>query len=209
MRKMSTPAKLLMSVGALGAAAAIAGLGTYATFTSTTSASNTVTAGKVSIALGSPSSGSLLSVSATNVVPGDTINRVVDLVDSSTDPLATVELTTTATSSSILDTDTSTGLQTAIQTCTQAWTVTGTAPAQSYSCGATGGAKTVLSTANIIMSNVSLSNLTALTTGGSTTDHLLITETLPSANTVANLSTPPSSTIQYSFTGTQRAGTLR
>ena len=33
--------------------------------------------------------------------------------------------------------------------------------------------------------------------------------TLPQANTSANLSTPPSSTIQYSFTGTQRDGTNR
>lgn len=207
MRRLSKPAKVLLSIGALGAAAAIAGLGTYATFTSTTSASNTVTAGKVSIALGSPSTGSLLSLSATNVVPGDTINRVVDLTNASTDPLKTVELTTTATSSSVLDTDTSTGLQVAIKNCASSWTVTGTAPAQTYTC--TPGSSNVLSAANIIMSSVALANLSALTTAGPTTDHLLITVTLPQANTIANLSTPPSSTIQYSFTGTQRDGTLR
>src|SRR5436305_12710526 len=93
----ATSKKILLSLGALGAAGAIAGLGTYATFTSTTAASQTVTAGKVSIALGAVGPANRLTVNATNVVPGDTINRAVDLINTSTDGLKTVSLATTAT----------------------------------------------------------------------------------------------------------------
>src|SRR5438270_13611845 len=111
MKARSTSKKILLSLAAVGAAGAIAGLGTYATFTSTTSASHSVTAGKVEIALGTSGTANRLSVSATNVVPGDTINRVVDLISTSTDPMKTVNLTTTPSASSVLDTNTPHGLQ--------------------------------------------------------------------------------------------------
>jgi spore coat-associated protein N len=41
--------KLLLSIGVLGAAASIAGLGTFATFTSSTSASHTISSGTLSL----------------------------------------------------------------------------------------------------------------------------------------------------------------
>ena len=212
MQKGKLSKKLLMSVGALGAAAAIAGLGTYATFTSTTSASQTFTAGKVSIALGAVGAANRLTVNATDVVPGDTINRAVDLVNSSTDGLKTVSLATTATASSILDTDTTTGLKMYIQSCSlpTGWVEAGSAPAYTYTCPL-GTVTNVLGTSSSPVAVVQTANVTPLSalSSGSSTDHLLVTLTLPQANTVANLSTPPSSTILYSFTGTQRDGTNR
>jgi len=216
-RNRNTGTKILLSLAAIGLAAAIAGLGTYATFTSTTSASETVTAGKVEIALGASGPANRLSVSATNVVAGDTIARAVDLIDTSTDPLKTVKLTTTATASSVLDTNTTDGLQMYIQRCSlpAGWTEAGSNPAYTYTCPS-GTITDVLGSAaspvNIITTTsggVSLANLTALTTAGPVTDHLLITVSLPQSNTDANLASPPSSTIQYSFTGTQRDATNR
>lgn len=214
MPSRSTSKKILLSLAALGAAGAIAGLGTFATFTSTTSASQNVTAGKVEIALGASGAANRLSVSATNVVPGDTINRAVDLVSTSTDAMKSVNLTTTATTSSVLDTNTTDGLQMYLRNCSVAWTEAGTSPAFTYTCGGTTTAVlgSAASPVNIITTTpggVSLNNLTSTTTGGPVTDHLLITVVLPQSNTSANLATPPSSTIQYSFTGTQRDGTVR
>lgn len=212
--------KILLSLAALGAAASIAGLGTFATFTSTTSASQDVTAGKVEIALGAVGAANRLSVVATNVVPGDTINRAVDLISSSTDPMSTVKLTTTATVSSVLDTDTTDGLQMYIRKCSlpAGWTEAGTTPAFTYTCPS-GTITDVLGTSGSPMDIITttgggetLANLTATTTAGPVTDHLLITVTLPSTNITANVPSPgtlPTSTIQYSFTGTQRAGTNR
>ena len=210
----STSKKILLSLGALGVAGAIAGLGTFATFTSTTSASQAVTAGKVEIALGASGSANRLSVNATNVVPGDTINRAVDLISTSTDPMNNVKLTTTATVSSVLDTNTTDGLQMYIRNCSTAWTESGSSPAFSYTCGGTtsavlGSAVTPVNIITTTAGGVALTSLSSTTTAGPVTDHLLLTIVLPATNTSANLATPPSSTIQYSFTGTQRDGTVR
>ena len=194
--------KLLLSIAAIGAAAAIAGLGTYATFTSSTSASQSVASGTVTIALGATgASTNRLTVGASNIAAGDTIQRSVDLANQGTINLASVSLTTSATTSSLLNTDTTNGLQMAIDKCSVAWTEGGSAPAYTYTCS--GSTSTVLASTPVVGSNLALSNLSALTAGS--TDHLRVTLTLPSGagNTLQN----QSSVIQYAFTGTQRAAT--
>jgi predicted ribosomally synthesized peptide with SipW-like signal peptide len=198
--RWSPTRKLLASVAVLGAAASIAGLGTFATFTSSTSASHTVSSGTVTIALGATGgSTNRLNVDATAIAPGDTIQRSVDLINQGTLDLASVTLTTQATTSSLLDTDTTNGLQMVIDKCSQAWTESG--PPYTYTCG--GSTSTVLSSRAVIQSGVTLNNLSSLTAG--TTDHLRVTLTFPSGagNTFQN----KSSTLQYTFTGTQRAAT--
>ena len=194
--------KLLASVAVLGAAASIAGLGTFATFTSSTSASHTVSSGTVTIALGATgASTNRLTVGATAIAPGDTIQRSVDLINSGSLDLASVTLATTATTSSLLDTDATNGLQMVIDKCSVAWTESG--PPFTYTCGGT--TSSVLATRPVIGSALALSNLSSLTSG--TTDHLRVTLTLPSGagNTLQN----QSSTISYAFTGTQRAATSK
>jgi spore coat-associated protein N len=194
--------KLLLSVAAIGAAAAIAGLGTYATFTSSTSASQSVASGTVTVALGATgASTNRLTVGASNIAAGDTIQRSVDLINQGSLNLASVTLTTTATTSSLLNTDTSNGLQMAIDKCSAAWTEAGTAPAYTYTCSGT--TTTVLASVPVIGANLALSNLSALTAGA--TDHLRVTLTLPS--TAGNSLQNQSSVIQYSLTGIQRPGT--
>ena len=194
--------KLLVSLAIVAAAASIAGLGTFATFTSSTSASQSVSSGTVTIALGATgASTNRLTVGASNIAPGDTIQRSVDLINSGSIDLSAITLTTNATSSSLLDTDATNGLQMVIDRCSNAWTEGGVAPAYTYTCS--GATSTVLASRAIIGSNLSLSNLSALTNG--VTDHLRVTLTFPSA--APNSFQNQSSTIQYTFTGTQRAGT--
>jgi spore coat-associated protein N len=196
----SNLAKLLCSVAVLGTAASIAGLGTFATFTSTTSASHTVASGTVTIALGATgASTNRLNVNATAIAPGDTIQRSVDLINQGTLDLASVTLTTTASPSSLLDTDTTNGLQMVIDRCSVAWTESG--PPYTYTCG--GSTSTVLASRAVIGSNLSLSNLSATTAGN--TDHFRVTLTFPSG--AGNSFQNQSSTISYAFTGTQRAAT--
>ncbi|MGN6430779.1 MAG: TasA family protein [Gaiellaceae bacterium] len=199
-KRTSITRKLLATCAVLGATASIAGLGTFATFTSSTSASHTVASGTVTIALGATgASTNRLNVDANAIAPGDTIQRSVDLIDQGTLDLASVTLTTQATASSLLDTDTTNGLQMVIDKCSQAWTESG--PPYTYTCGGT--TSTVLSSRPVIQSGVTLSNLSSLTAGN--TDHLRVTLTFPSGagNTFQN----KSSTSQYTFTGTQRAAT--
>jgi predicted ribosomally synthesized peptide with SipW-like signal peptide len=199
-RRRSPGQKLLLTIAVLGAAASIAGLGTFATFTSSTSASHTVSSGTVTIALGATgASTNRLNVDATAIAPGDTIQRSVDLIDQGTINLASVTLTTSATTSSVLDTDATNGLQMVIDKCSQAWTEAG--PPYTYTCG--GSTSTVLSSRAVIQTGVTLSNLSSLTAGN--TDHLRVTLTFPSG--AGNSFQNKSSTIQYAFTGTQRAAT--
>lgn len=194
--------RVLTSLVAAGLAASIAGLGTLGAFTSTTSASQDVTSGTVTIALGATgASTNRLTVSASGVVPGDTMQRSFDLIDSGNQDLASITLTSSATTSSLLDTDATNGLQMVIDRCSVAWTESGTSPAFTYTCGGT--TSSVVASRAVIGAAIAMSNLTATTAGN--TDRLRLTLTLPSAagNTFQGLT----STIQYSFTGTQRAAT--
>jgi predicted ribosomally synthesized peptide with SipW-like signal peptide len=194
--------KVLLSAVAVAAAAGIAGLGSYAAFTSSTNASNVIASGTVTIGLGATGAGTnRLTVNASGLVPGDTIQRSVDLKNSGDQNVAAVTLTTSASPTSLLDTDATNGLQMVIDRCSVAWTEAGTAPAYTYTCSGT--TSTVLASRAVLGSTLALSNLASTTAGA--TDHLRVTLSLPSgtANTFQGLS----STIQYSFIATQRAGT--
>jgi predicted ribosomally synthesized peptide with SipW-like signal peptide len=194
------PSKLLASLAVLGAAASIAGLGTFATFTSSTSASQTVSSGTVTIGVGAPGPANRLTVGASNVAAGDTIQRAFDLSNTGSIDLASTSFSTAATTSTALDTDTTNGLQMVVDKCSQAWTESG--PPYTYTCGGT--TSSVVASRPVVGSNISMSNVSDLLTTG-TTDHLRLTLTLPSAapNSLESLS----STIQYTFSGTQRAAT--
>ena len=101
----------------------MAGLGTFATFTSTTSASSTETAGTVVIGLGAAGTATnRLTIGATGLVPGDIIQRAVNLTNSGNQALASVTLTTTASPTSLLDSDATTPLQMVVDKCSVAWT---------------------------------------------------------------------------------------
>ncbi len=203
-RKSSNTLKLLSSLAVLGAAASIAGLGTYATFTSSTSATHTVSSGTVTIALGAVGAANRLTVNATGIAAGDTMQRAFDLSNTgSIDFVGAPTLTTTASPSSLLDTDATNGVQMQIDKCSVAWTEAGTTPAYTYTCSGTTTA--VLASRAVIGSAIALSNLSDLTTAAAGPDHLKLTLTLPSGagNTFQNLT----STLTYSFNATQRAAT--
>jgi hypothetical protein len=88
-----------------------------------------------------------------------------------------------------------------IDKCSAAWTESG--PPYTYTCS--GSTSTVLASRAVIGSSLALSNLSDLVTAGSGPDYLRLTLTLLSAagNTFQNLS----STITYTFDGTQRSAT--
>ncbi len=195
--------KVLASAALLGTAAAAAGLGTFGSFTSSTSASANVSSGAVSIALGATNTAAnRFSVAASGLVPGDTVQRAVNLTNAAgNQALSSITLTTNATTSSKLDTDPTLGLQLKIDSCSTAWTETGTAPAYVYTCSGT--TRSVLSTRAVIGSNLALSNLTAL--AANSTDYLVATMSFPAAadNSFQN----QASVLAFTFTGTQRAAT--
>jgi hypothetical protein len=197
----STTGKVLASTALVAAAASVAGLGTYGAFTSTTSASETVASGTVTIALGATGAANRLSVPASGLVPGDTVQRAVTLSNTGNQNLSAVTLTTVASPSSKLDTDTVNGLQLAVDSCSVPWTEAGTSPALTYTCNGT--TTTVLAPRAVAGANMALAGLNSLTSAA--TDNLRVTMTLPATadNTFQGLS----DTIGFSFTGTQRTAT--
>lgn len=200
--KVAFGERILLTFALVALLVGLGGLGAHASFTSSSSVSHSVASGTVTIALGATgASTNRLNVNATAIAPGDTMQRSVDLSNTGTIDLASVTLTTTATVSSALDTDATNGLQMTIDRCSQAWTEAGVSPAFTYTCG--GSTSSVLASRAIIGSGLSLSNMSSVTQGS--TDRLRVTLSFPSA--AGNSFQGLSSTISYSFTGTQRAGT--
>ncbi|HBH58964.1 MAG TPA: hypothetical protein DEP82_06625 [Arthrobacter bacterium] len=197
----STSSKLLASAALVAAAASVAGLGTYGAFTSTTEATASADSGTVTIALGAAGTANRLAVASTGLVAGDTVQRAATLTNSGTQNLAAVTLTTAATTSSLLDTDTTNGLQVVIDKCSVAWTEAGTTPAYTYTCGGT--TTPVLATRAVIGANLALTNLASVTAGS--TDYLRVTATLPAS--ADNTFQGKSSVVGFTFTGTQRSAT--
>ena len=186
----------LSAVLVLLAAALLVVEGTQAGFTArSSSGASTVTTGMVDLAAGAAGPANRLTVDATGVVPGDRIERVVDLTNGGSLNLSGVSLTTTAQPSSALDTDTTHGLEVSIDRCSLPWTETGPAPGYAYGCGGTTTA--VLAQRPVIMSAAALSGLTSTTAGA--TDHLRVVLTLPA--TAGNSLQGLSSRLQFTFTG--------
>jgi len=201
--RLTSRDRLALSIALILVAVALAGVGAFAAFTSSASVSQSITSGTVTIALGATGTAdNRLNIAATGVVPGDTIQRAVNVSNTGNQDIASITLTTAASTSSLLDTDATDGLQMVIERCSVAWTEGGSAPAYTYTCSGT--TSTVLASRAVIGSGLSLSNL-GLTAG--TTNHLRVTLTLPSTagNTLQGLT----SVIAYTFTGTQRAATSK
>lgn len=202
LRRRRIPTRVALLLSALVAVVTLATATTYAAWVGTTSVDNNqLTTGTVTIVLGATGAATnRLDVNVAGITPGDTVERSVDLANTGTLDLASVTLTTMATVSSVLDTDPAQGLQMQIDRCSVPWTETGAAPDFSYTCGGT--TSSVLGSQAIIGTNLALGNLASTTVGN--TDHLLVSITLPTAS--GNAFQGKSSTLRYTFTGTQRAG---
>lgn len=195
----STSRKLLASLGAVGVAAGVAGLGSFAAFTSSTSASQNVSSGTVTAALGAAGGAeNRLTIGASGIAAGDSIQRAVKLSNSGSLAWASATLSTSATTSSLLNTDATNGLQMVVDRCSVAWTEAGTAPAYTYTCSGT--TDSVVASRAVVGSNLALGSLASLSPSGA--DHLRVTLTLPS--TAGNTFQGLSSTIAFDFTATQR-----
>jgi predicted ribosomally synthesized peptide with SipW-like signal peptide len=204
MARKQTTKKLLLSLAVLGLAASVAGIGTYAAFTRSTTAFHSIATGTVAINLGTPDDvDNRLTVAADGLVPGDSVQRRVVLTNpSGNENLASITLTTTANVTSLLDTDTTDGLQLQIQRCAGGtWDETVVGDGYTYACNG-GVATDVLAVRDVIGSNLALTGMQALTNNNS--DDMVVTLSLPSS--AGNSFQTLTSEILFTFTATQRAG---
>jgi hypothetical protein len=196
----STARKVVGSLGVLGTAAAVAGLGTFGNFTdSTTPVTTTIQSGTLSINL--TQQGYAVPVSTTGFLPGDSMTRAVNLVNDGNSALGSVTLSSAATASSVLTTDTVNGLQLTVKKCSVAWTQGGTASAPTYTCS---GTETLIGTAPAV-TTMAINGAASLTAGG--TDYLTFAISLPTS--ADNTFQGKSASLSLTFTGTQRTGTAR
>jgi hypothetical protein len=201
-RNSRTARKVVGSLALLGSAAAVAGLGTYGNFTSSTTPVNTtVASGTVHINLAQPAGAVAIPVSTSGFMPGDSMTRAVTLANDGGSALGSVSLTSTATASSILDTDKTNGLQLAVNACSVPWTQGGTATAPTYTCPGT--SRVLVSGPAVI--NSALAGPNSLAAGG--TDYLTYSISLPTS--ADNTFQGKSSTLSLTFTGVQASGTAR
>jgi predicted ribosomally synthesized peptide with SipW-like signal peptide len=198
--KSATARKVVGSLGVIGAAAAVAGMGTFGSFTdSSTPVATTIQSGTLNIDV--TQQGFAVPVTTAGFVPGDSLTRAVNLVNSGNVALGSVTLNTTVSAPSILTTDTTNGLQLAVKSCSVPWTQGGTATAATYACS---GTERVLGSGPAV-SNITLNNPASLAAGA--TDYLTFAVSLPT--TAGNTFQGQSAALSLVFTGTQRTGTAR
>jgi hypothetical protein len=186
----STTRKVVGSLGVIGAAAAVAGMGTFGSFTdSTTPVATTVNSGTVSIDLAKASS---LDFTAADLIPGDSVTRPYTLKNDGNNDLGTINVTSVATTGSILTTDTTNGLQLAIKSCSVPWTQNSNA----FTC--TSGEKTLVSGPAVL--NMNLNSPASLAAGKQ--DNLAISYSLPTA--AGNEFQGKQAAFSITFTATQR-----
>ncbi|TFV64564.1 hypothetical protein E4P41_01470 [Geodermatophilus sp. DF01-2] len=197
--RAGTTRKVFGSLAVIGTAAAVAGLGTFGTFTdSTTPVSAELTSGTVSIDLAQPAAP--IPATTTGLLPGDTLSRTVTLTNDGNSPLSSVTLGVTTPTAGILTTDTVHGLQLSLTSCSLPWTQNGTT-APTYTCS---GTTTPLSSGPAV-GHHAIDGAASLTPGGA--DNLLLTLALPES--ADNRFQGQTSTLNLTFSGIQRAATTR
>lgn len=187
--------KIAASLAVAAAAAAVAGLGTFGTFTSSTNPTPVaIQDGTVSIDL-TAGDGSASVPLSFSVSPGSSTTQDIDLVNSGSASLQSISLATVATTSSILDSDPTNGVQMQVDDCSVAWASDGTC---------SGTQRTVLASGPAVRT-VPLANPFGLTAGA--TDHLAVTLGLPT--TAGDAFKSQSSALSLTFTAVQRDGAPR
>ncbi len=197
--------RVVASVALVAGATAVAGLGTFGSFTSSTEATEAVSSGETKIELaGQGAQG--LDVAAVNLVPGDTVERAVQLTRAgTTEGFGSVALTTTSAASvpSILTSDTVNGLQLSIDQCATAWVKA--ADTKKMTCA--GPVTSIVSSAPVIGANRDLAAVTKTLNGESKVSNLRVTLALPqSADNTFQLKTD---SVRFVFDATQRAAEAR
>jgi len=192
---------VLGSLAVVGAAAAVAGLGTFGSFTdSTAPLAATVSSGVVSIDL-ADAGGSAHPIDVAGFVPGDRMTRVIDLVNDGSAPMATISLSAVATVSSVLDTDAANGLQLTVRSCDVAWSTALVGGAPVYTCS---GTERMLASGPVAGTKA-LTSPAALAVRG--VDHLAVSVTLP--QDAGDSFQGKRSAMAISFTGTQATSAAR
>jgi spore coat-associated protein N len=145
------------------------------------------------------------STAISNVAPGDTVNRYIDLTNGGTLDGDVLTLAIAASPSNALTTNGTAGLQVTIKECAVAWTSAGVC---------TPGATTVLASSSLL-SLATAKTLAVSSLAASAVNHLQFSINLPAGSEVTNNGTLPAGTVQglttavtWNFLETLRTNTI-
>ena len=193
--------KLLASAALVVGAAGVAGLGTFGSFTSSTAADTAVGTGTVELVMANQATRGL-DVAITNMVPGDTAQRAVQLTRATgSETFAGITLTSSLRDDNLLKSGAN-GLQLQVDGCSVAWVKAPTT--NELTCSGT--TTPVLATGVATNTDVSLpAALVGL--NDASIANLRLQVSLPQAadNAYQNLN----NSLKVSFTATQRVGEAR
>lgn len=196
--RRSPVTKMVASLGIVAAAAAVAGLGTFGSFTdSTTPVGTDVATGTISIRLSPAATFATVPVTTGGFLPGDSSATPFDVSNDGNVAWESITFTSWATRSSVLDTDLVNGLQLTLESCSAPWAVAGSG----YACGGT--VQEFYS--GPIVTNTPLAGAAGRTPGGM--DHVLATIDFPT--TAGDAHKNKISDLAFRFTAVQRGGAAR
>ena len=221
---MTTRRRVLLSLGILAAMATVVSLGSYALFTASAPVPNELfSTGTLSI--GTSPSSAIATLS--NMLPGDTVTGLETLTNTGSEDLTSYQLVTsvtaaTPTNPNVLTTDATNGLLMWVQRCSVAYTGTGS----SATCGGTPHDVVGTSAAPVaILNTFSLSSNAFCTTNAAVTaavrtargttcdgnitggtDFLKVRVSLPSGAGTGNTFQGLSTTLSFTFDGSQASG---
>ncbi len=185
--------RVLATFGVVGAIGALAA-GTYSQFTGTTAVTQNINSGTLVL----NSATNSLTIAATDVAPGDTIQRAVNVKNTGSVAAKDISVTTALASGTpnLLTTDATNGLQMTIEQCSSMPVVQGDG---SYSCP---GAATVLANGTVLRAKTAF----GLASVGAD-NFFRVTVTLP--GTADNTFQGLSAAILYTFDAVQRDGVFK
>lgn len=201
-RRLLLSFRLVIGISMIVGGLALHVSGGFATITSGASGEQTGASGTLAIAVGSIDR---VAIGKAGMRPGDDVYRVIDIVNQSTLTQGGLGITTIANPSSVLDTDTTNGLQIAVDVCSTPWAESGSAPNYTYTCP---GVQQVSIAQRPIISGIlsPIQLLNSLLTVGAT-NHYRLTVTLPT--TSPSSAQAQSSTIEVRYGSQGRAGTAQ
>jgi spore coat-associated protein N len=206
-RTALTPTRTIVAAAFAVAGLAITGAGVYAGLNADATGTQAVSSGTLSLVMANET-GSTFSGAVTNMAPGDTVNRFVNLTNGGNLAAQSLTLGVAGAGSTLLTTDATRGLAVTVTSCSTSWTVA----AGVATCTA-GTTATVMSSTPISTLRVTPGAVQATVAVGAVV-HLQVSLTLPNqSETTANGVLPGtpiqglSDTLTYTFNELQRTAT--
>jgi spore coat-associated protein N len=195
--KLRRPGRWTVTAGVALISLGLLSFNAFASFTASTSVTQDVSSGTMTLTLGATGSvTNRMNIAASDIVPGDTIQRTLTITTGGTLSMSDIQLTLTAPSSSLLDTNATHGLQILIEKCSQQWTESG--PPYTYSCGGSTG--TLLASQSVTaLKSAGATSLSGENVSGAT--YMRITLTFP--GTADDSYQGQTTQLQYAWSGVQ------